>query len=319
MPSLSPRDIAQKTETFLSLTDLASAGELNDWQLDSLKPIIQAQAVLLSETNLEYVDQKKGKYETGGFADRISHVVPSTGELDPSDYSKLGTAKVPFDCTAYRAVVKIDDRVARNSLEKGNLGAYCMQQAAPRIALDIEEAALQSELVSPSTDDLEQFNGFIVQGKTSPAVNVHPVSAEDMSDTVLYKMRSALSDSKYWRDPINMLYLMSPLQEGVLAYSRYSQYGDKGYGYVEQNNIRRMTYMGARIIPVPEMPDTTCILTHKDNMYHFLEQDITWELWRYGLGKCYYYIVDYAFDVKYVFAAGVVVHDNLSTPAIVTL
>ena len=340
MAGLSARGLAEKDAVQLTMSDLALAGELNEYQLEAFKPIVQAEAKLLGDTDIIFAEQKKGKYESAGYPVRMSFPVDDdTGEIDPSKYTKMNTYKVPFNCSAFRSVQKLPDREVRNSLERGNLGAYAMQQSAPRLALDIEEYGLLSstdyESSDPDWGDFSKFDGLVAQAQDSiktgittsdtanpnkhlRAVELAPSEAQDFDDLCMFQMRAALSDQKYWRDPENMRFYCSPLQEGVLQYKRQSQYGIKGYEYKEQDKRYSMTYGGVPIFPLPGLPNNIAILTHRMNIVFFLEQAITWELWRYGIGKTWYYIVDYSLDARFVWPGGVVIHTNLATPSIET-
>lgn len=340
MPGLTARGLAEKDAVQLSMSDLELGGALNEYQLEAFKPIIQAEAKLLGDTDIIFAEQKKGKYESAGYPVRMSFPVDeTTGEIESSKYTKVNTYKVPFSCTAFRSVQKLPDREVRNSLARGNLGAYCMQQSAPRLALDIEEYGLLSSTDYASDDpdygDFSYFDGLVAQAQdsaktgittsetTSPnrqvnAVELHPAEAQDFDDLCMFQMRAALADQKFWRDPANMRYYVSPMQEAVLQYSRISKYGVKGYEYAEQDKRYSMTYNGVPIFALPGLPDSTAILTHRMNIVFFLEQAITWELWRYGLAKAWYYIVDYSLDARFVWPGGVVVHTNLATPTVET-
>lgn len=313
MPALDPRRIAEKTEVALSMTDLNLAGVLNDWQLAALKGIIQAKAKLPGDNEVIIADQKKGKYEYGGFPDRISHFVDENAALAVEKYSKLSLVKVPFDCKEAQAVIPLSDTSVRNNLNKGNLGAFCMEQAAPRIALDIEDYGINCD-TDTVDDDYGKFDGLLKQVLEDGAATLDPGSAADYSDTVLGQMRFALP-SKYWTDDVeNMRFYCSPVQEAVLQSKRISQYGEPGYRYAENDKRNAMTYAGAPIMAIPGMPDAYSILTHKNNILWFLELGVNWELYREALKSRWLYIVRYAFDVAFAVPGAAVVHKNLSVP-----
>jgi hypothetical protein len=342
MGGLSVRGLAEKDAVQISMADLDLAGALNEFQLEALKPIIQAEAKLLGDTDVIFTEQAKGKYESGGYPVRMSFPVDdSTGEIDPTKYTKMNMYKVPFSCVPFRSVQKLPDREVRNSLQRGNFGAYAMQQSAPRLALDIEEYGLLSSTAYDSSDatygDFSYFDGLVVQAQDSAltgittsdtnvtslaknltAVELSPGTAQDFDDECMFNMRAAMSDQKFWRDPANMRYYVSPMQEAVLQYKRISQHGTRGYEYAEQDKRYSMTYQGVPIFALPGLPNTMAILTHRMNIVFFLEQAITWELWRYGIGKTWYYIVDYSLDARFIWPGGVVIHSNLATPSIET-
>lgn len=327
MPAGSLQQIARKTEVALSFTDLAIAGALNEWQLQALKGIVQAEANLIGDNELIIAKQKKGKYEYGGFPNRISFPVDENDELAAEKYSKPLMVKVPFDTQKYKAVVPLSDESMRNSLERGNLGAWTMQQAAPRLALDIQEYGISSDTdLAISDPDFGKIDGIIKQvasprGNSNDSrgtpVTVTSVTAEEFDNAILYKLRAALP-SRFWRDIKNMRYYCSPLQEGVLQYKRISQYGNKGYEYAEKDQRFSMTYAGVPIFPVPGWPDDTVMLTHRMNIVWFLEQTFEWEFEREGKKDRTLYMARYWFDVALAVPGAVVIHNNLATPVIVT-
>jgi hypothetical protein len=325
MAGLNPRGIAEKTEVALSMTDLATAGLLNDWQVESLVGIMQGEANLLGDNEVKIVGQQKGKYEYGGFPDRMSFPVNEADELADTKYSKPLMVKVPFDCHKFKGVVSLSDETMMNSIEKGNLGAWTMQQAAPRLALDIEEYGISSNTTGGVTD-FDAIDGLVKQISTprgnsnnarGTGVIINPVTAVDISDAVLFQMRAVLP-SKYWRDIKNLRYYCSPLQEGVLQYKRISQYGVPGYEYAEKDKRFNMTYAGVPVFPVPGMPDDTIILTHNKNIIWFIEKTISWELEREAKKDRYLYHVRYFMDVAFAVAGAVVAHTNIASPVVET-
>jgi hypothetical protein len=318
--------MAEKTEVALSWTDLQTAGALNDWQLAGLKGIIQAGARLAGDNEVIITKQKSGKYEYGGFPNRMSFPTDENDELAAEKYSKPLMVKVPFSCQKYKGIIPLSDESMRNSIERGNLGSWTMQQAGPRIALDIEEYGLQSDTDLGSSDELGKIDGLIKQvtdprGNSNDARGVpvlfNPETAEDFDDAVLFKMRAALP-ARFWRDIRNMRVYCSPLQEAVYQYKQISRYGNKGYEYLEEDKRYKMTFAGVEIFPVPGMPDDVSILTHSKNILWFIEQDVQWEYEREAKKDRWLYHLRYWFDVAFAVPGSVVAHTNLALPVLAT-
>ncbi len=326
MPAGTLHQMAEKTEVALSWTDLQTAGALNDWQLTSLKGIIQAEAKLPGDNEVIISKQKAGKYEYGGFPNRISFPTDEHEELSDEKYSKHLMVKVPFSCQKYKGIIPLSDESMRNSIERGNLGAWTMQQAGPRIALDIEEYGIQSDTDLGDSDDFGKIDGLIKQ-VTDPRGNsndsrgtpvlFNPDTAEDFDDSVLFNMRAALP-ARYWRDVKNMRFYCSPLQEAVYQYKQVSQYGTKGYEYLEQDKRYQMTFAAVPIFPVTGMPDDVCILTHRMNILWFIEADVSWEYEREAKKDRWLYHLRYWFDVAFAVPGGVVAHTNIALPVLAT-
>jgi|GEM_PF-7130201 len=310
MPGLSARDLAEKAETHTTFADLeTNGGALNEYQLAALKEIVQAESRLLGQSKVDYVGQKKGKYDWAGIPQEILYPVDEHGEVPEAYYTALSTTKVPFECNDYAGAVPISDTSDRNSLARGTLGSFTMRQAGPALAMDIAKKGLLSDETSLDPR-LAKFDGLILQAVSHV---LDPGTAADIESTLWYYMRLAMP-SKYWKDLKNMRYYCSPNTEAAYIYWLESKTAAPGYQFTLEDNGFRATYHGVPIFPLEEMPDGTAILTHKDNIIFVMEENVTWEVEREPKKRRFLYHVHCSFDAVYGYEDAVVIHKNVAVP-----
>lgn len=314
MAGLNPVEIAHKDEVALSMTDLATAGELNEKQMDAFREILVANAPLMADNEVMIIEQAKMKIEYAGFPNKISYPVDEHGELAAEKYSKPTMIKIPFDCQEFAGAIPLSDKSMRNNLMKGRLGPYIMQTAAPRLALDMEDYGISSDTTRVDDLDYAKFNGLIATAKASGQL-ISPVVAQDVNDTLFLYMRLKMPN-QYWRDLPNMRYYMSPNTEAMVAYERKGRTAEAGYVYTENNKIGYMTSDGVPIKSVPNFPDNIVILTHRKNIVWAIEQALKWELEREAKKRRWLYHMVYALDCRFAVNEACVIHDNVKVTVV---
>ena len=314
MPGLDPHGIAEKAETRLSFSDLESlGGALNVKQMDAFRRLVQAEAKLPGDNDVKIIKQKKMKVEAAGFPTRMTFPVDEHDQIAEEKYVKLVPNKVDFNCQKYAGAHPLSEEVKRNNLMRGQIGPFIMQEALPRLALDIEEYGLLSDTghVDP---DFAKFDGLLVQ-PTSHVIN--PDTAQAVTAELWHHMRLALP-AKYWRDLDNMRYYCSPTTEAVYAYWLGEKVIGEAYRDQEKDRGYRLRFEGVPIFPIPCMPAGYSILTHRKNIMWAIEQALTWEFEREAKKDRDLIHFRYAMDVEYVVEDGVVIHKNVAQPVVPT-
>lgn len=307
MPGLNPLEIARKADDVMTYAGLGTdGGALADKQLDGVRAIMQKSSRLLEQSEVVFLDQAKMVYDYDGFTGTISFPV-SEETAFPAELEKgLTGIKVSFDCKKYGAKIPLTDKVVRNHLNKGTLVSFMLSQAIPRVALDCEIYAIQSD-TGGGVEYYTTIDGLLAR----PTSHVLSPSTAAAAAPQLWNDMLITMPSQYRVDKANMRYYVSPNTEQAYIFYLQSQTAQAGYDYIEQDKGFRCSYSGIPIMPLEGMPDGKAILTHRKNVVIAFEKKWMAEPDREPAYPRTVYYLWYWFDCNYAVEDAVVYCDNV--------
>ena len=197
------------------LSDLTSNGLLQPAQAQKFMRILIEEAKLMPLTTVVPMRSPKQQIDKIRFGSRILRAGAEGVALAEGDRSSpdLGL-QVELDAKLFKAEVRLTDEVLEDSIERGDLRTTIMQLMGERIAVDMEEVAVQGDTASGDTF-LAQFDGILKQA-TSNVVNAGSVAInktvwrdmlksmpkEALRDKSKMKFLTAVDVEIDWRDAI---------------------------------------------------------------------------------------------------------------------
>ena len=242
--------------------DLAAGGYLNPEQSQKFIQGVLDQPTILKSCRQVMIEGESKKIEKIGFGSRIMKVATENTALADADRSKPTTSKVELLTKEAIAEVRISYDTLENNIEGAGIKNTIMSMIQSRVALDLEELAIQGD--KTSTDPyLALTDGFLKK------CSVHSVDAGGKElDLDWYKKLIKSVPSKYQRDIAQWrIYTSRDLDlnwKETIA-SRNTVAGDR---FLLQNV--NATALGYEIQPCAMIPvasdKSTCFLTHPQNL-----------------------------------------------------
>lgn len=261
------RTFIQKAD--LALADLTSNGILLPAQAQKFMRILIEEAKLMPLTTVVPMRSPKQQIDKIRFGSRILRAGQEATALPAGDRSKpdLGT-QVELDAKLFKAEVRLTDETLEDNIERGELRTTIMQLMAERIAVDMEEVAVQGDTASADTF-LAQFNGVLKQA-TSNVVNAGSVA---INKTIWRDMLKQMPKEAL-RDKGRMKFLTSVDVEidwrDAIA-DRATILGDAAL-----TKGAPVDYSGVQILDIHQFPETGGVA----NALLLDPKNIQWGIWR---------------------------------------
>jgi len=195
------RTLLQKAD--MSLTDIATAGELLPIQAKKFFQIAIASAKLLEEIMTTTIGSKKQILPKIVFSGPILRPGVSGQALPEGDRSKPTTSKVEWDTKLFKAEVRLQDEVVEDNIERNTFTTTIRNMMATRIGLDVEHVCLNGDTGSADAL-LASLNGLRKQASTN-VVNAGVTSLD--KDVLIASIKAMPLE---FRDKRNMAFFTSP-------------------------------------------------------------------------------------------------------------
>lgn len=302
---------AQKTDLTTSYMN-TNGGLLEPADAREFIENVIADANLLKDCKIQVMTRQKENIDRIGFSGNVVHADVEGTASDAADRATIVTSRSQLDAQDFKAVVHLNYKVQRENIEGQSLATRVRNMLASEVAIETENIALNGD-TEGLTSPLNLLDGLVVQS-TANVVS----GSEGVSDWVFYNLRDALP-SKYWRDLTNMRYYCSPRVEA--AYQMYLRTYPQALGQwaITADGKNAMSVFGVPIKSLESMPDTTVILTNRNNIVAGFFVEMYLEQQRFideGIDK---YVLRYSFDVKYAMPAALAVHTGVNVGVISSL
>lgn len=267
--------ILQKAQ--LSIADItADGGYLLPAQAKEFIRLAIKQATLMPLCTVKPMKSHNEYLENIKFGTRILHAVGGPGvALAEADRSKPTTGKVELATHEFKAEVRLDDSVAEDSIEQGQLKQTILDLLSERIAADMDEIVINSDTTS-AVFDYSKFNGLLA-GATSHVYS-HAVAT---TNRTLWKSMLKSMPQQYLRDKKNMRYLTSVnsvIDYGDALADRATQLGDtRAESEVLGGQLK---YAGVPITEIPLFPENLGVGTNCTNAVLVNPKNYTIGIWR---------------------------------------
>jgi len=289
----SNRSIAEKAD--IAVSNLVSdGGYLNPMQTEQFIRMVQEQPTLINEIRVEPMNAPTAEINKIGFASRILHAAPSSGEaLASSKRSKPITDKITLTTKEVIAEVHLPYDVLEDNIERGTLEDTIMELITSRASLDLEELLLRGDTDS-SDEYLALADGMLEQAVSHVVTfspNISPSKAA-------WKRGLKAMPNKYLRNRGAMRFYCSPHAEIEYADSlanRETTLGDNKITGTYEGNMA----FGVPVKSAALMPNTKALFTFPKNMIWGVQREIMIETDRDIRARVLVVVLTLRIDIKY--------------------
>jgi HK97 family phage major capsid protein len=186
------------------LADLsAGGGLLQEEQADKFINFIYEAPTLLSDVRQVKMRSHTTKISKIGFGDRILKPTPGSNRaLADVDRTKPQFDKVELTTQEVVAEVILPYEVLEDNLEEENLEETVMRNIATRVAIDLEELALNGDITNAADPYLALLDGYVRLISTNTVDGLNGFVDDDMLESILQtvapKFRRPLTDMRYY-------------------------------------------------------------------------------------------------------------------------
>lgn len=266
----------------LALADLAAdGGLLNDEQTNQFLRVLIDQPTIINVARTVTMRAPTRQINKIGFGSRIMRAAPASGTaLADADRAKPDLGQVLLTTSEAMAEVWLPYDVIEDNIERGNINVGMEQGAgglhdtlvtliAERAALDLEELALQGDVLSGDSY-LALQDGWL---KLSSAHNVDAAGATIDKDLIKAGVK-AMPD-KYLRNRAAMMHFVSVDNETEYRdtyASRQTALGDS-----QLQGTSPLFTFGSQLVGVPLMPGAQGLFTNPNNLIFGIQRRVTIE------------------------------------------
>lgn len=261
-------DLVKKAD--LALSDLATAGRLNDEQTDRFVRKLMDSPTLLRASRVVTMNAPTRKINKIGFGSRILRKATSATPLAANQRSKPDLEQITINTDEVIAEVRIPYDVIEDNIERGNVSGAMQQGAggmhqtivdlmAERAALDLEELGLLGDTAVAGTDAYLGMTDGWLKRTTSNVVAAGAAISKD----VLKAGVKAMPD-KYLRNRAALRQFFSVDNETDLRdlYSnRATSLGDSAL-----QTAAPLFMHGSQVVGTPMMPSANGLYTDPQNL-----------------------------------------------------
>lgn len=269
------KDLIRKAD--IALSDLATAGKLNDEQTDRFVRKLMDSPTMLNSCRVVTMNAPKRKINKIGFGSRILRKAVSATALSQSDRSKPDLGQVVMDTDEVIAEVRIPYDVMEDNIERGNVAGALqsspggmhqtiVDMIAERAALDMEELGLRGD-TSSGDAYLAMTDGWL----KLIASNVVSGGGATISKDILKAGVKAMPD-KYLRNRAALRQFISVDNETELR-DLYSN-RQTALGDTTLQQATPLFLHGSQIQAVPLMPSANGIYTDPQNLIFGLWRNV---------------------------------------------
>lgn len=315
---ISNKQLVKKAD--LALADLqADGGYLNEEQSKKFIRTAIDQPTLMNVASIRPMTSEKKEFSKIKFGQRISHPAQERTASTDAERSAPSTGRVNLDVSKCKAVVTLSYEDLWFNIERGNLQDTIRDMIAERVALDMEELAVQGDTTSSDTF-LALLDGLKVQAENNGHVYDHGGNAVDR---LLFKNLVKNIPSQYKRALAQMRFMASTNTElewrDVLA-QRGTSLGDQA-----QTALNQIPAYGAPMMKVATIPEdltatidastvdglSYVMLSHPKNVVYGIHTDIMLESEKDIDAGEYKIVARYNFDVKFMEPDAVAIGKNV--------
>lgn len=272
------QSLVQKAD--MTLSDLATAGQLNPEQSDKFIRTLIESAPLLARVRTVQMKSNQMNIDKIGFGSRIMRPAISGTALSSGDRVKPDLSQVVLTTHEAMATVYLPYDVLEDNIEGGNIAVPLQTGAGglhdtivtmlgQRASLDLEEWGILGD-TSSSDGYLAQSDGWL---KMMSANVVNNGSIGFTKDTVKSAVRA--TPPKYLQNRANMLHFVSVNNETELRDQHGSRQTPMGDANI-QGNLPLYVF-GSQITGVPNMPEEQGLYTNPNNLIFGIQRNISIE------------------------------------------
>jgi hypothetical protein len=186
--------ILQKAD--LALSDITTdGGLLQPAQAQKFMRVLIKEAVVMKHATVVPMRSPKQLIEKIRFGSRILRAGTESTALPANDRSSPDLGLVELDAKLFKAEVRLNNEVLEDSIERGQLRQTIMQLMAERIATDMDEIVVQSNLTSPDPT-LAAMNGILAQSTSHIVDAAGATTTKDIFHGMIKQMPSEFLRNK---------------------------------------------------------------------------------------------------------------------------
>lgn len=239
--------------TTADITGSTKGGKMLPKQFDKFIRMVMDKPTMLADMRKVTMDRDSMLLEKLGFANRILRAGVEATPLAAADRAVPTTGKIELNSKEVVAELNLSYDVLLENIERDSLYDTVMQMAADRIAVDLEELAING--MTTATDPyMALFDGVLEKTK---ATNLYDAQGTGVDPATMMKLRM-LVPSKYQRSISDYCYYASPniaLNYVKVIGDRETLLGDAQH----QNKVLVPTAYG--------IPIKSTALIHEDKTY----------------------------------------------------
>jgi len=239
------RSIVQKADFLVA--QLAPGGLLEPAQADRFIRLAIDASVLMQKMTRVDMRAPKELREKIRYGSRALRKGTEATALSEAQRSRPDTSKVELDAQLVKAETRISFEAMEDSIERGNFENTVRDTLAERIALDLEDLAVNGDLTSADSL-MSVLDGFLVQTTSNTVLG----GGATLSRPVLKDTLKAMP-SEFRRDKRSMAYITA--DEAVIDYheslgDRATVLGDEHVVQPENRGFGGSPVMGVPVFPV---------------------------------------------------------------------
>lgn len=264
------RDIVQKADFLLA--QLAPGGLLEPAQADRfIRLAIDASVLMQRMTRIDMRSPKELR-EKIRYDQRALRQGSEATALNLAERSRPTTSKVELDAQLVKAETRISFEAMEDSIERGNFEQTVRDTLAERVALDLEDLAVNGDTTSADLL-LKTLDGFRAQ-TTSNIVNA---GGATLSRPVLKDTLKAMP-SEYRRNKRSLQFFSA--DEAVIDY--HESLGDRATALGDQHVVTDMNrgFEGMPVVDVPVFPTDLGVGTNETEMLFTDPANMLFGVWR---------------------------------------
>jgi hypothetical protein len=311
VPIMSNRSILEKAD--LALSDLvAGGGLLKPAQARQFLQMVTKESTLLRQVTAVPMKAPKQEIPFIGFRDRILRPRQESTALTQAQRTKPDFNMVELDAKPFIGEVHLSDEQLEDNIEGDNLRQTVLRLIAQRVSLDMEEIAINGDLLSVDPT-LATMDGLLVQARS----HVVDAAGAPLSNDLLHDLLRVMPQ-EYRRNKTDMRFYTGSNAElnyrRALA-ERLTNVGDR---FLEGNTP--ITYSGVPLEEVPLFVEnagatanlTNVLFTHPKNIYLGIWRDVKIEWARDIRLQVLQIVVSLRFCITYADEGGVAVARNVA-------
>jgi hypothetical protein len=311
MSIMSNRSILEKAD--LALSDLvAGGGLLKPAQAKQFLQMVTKESTLLRQVTAVPMKSPKQEIPYIGFKERILRPRQESVVLTQAQRVKPEFSMVELDAKPFIGEVHLSDEQLEDNIEGENLRQTVLRLIAQRVALDMEDIAINGDVLS-TDPTLATMDGLLVQARS----HVVDAAGAPLSNDLLHDLLRVMPQ-EYRRNKTAMRFYTGSNAElnyrRALA-ERLTNVGDK---FLEGNTP--ITFSGVPLEEVPLFVEnagatanlTSVLFTHQKNIHLGIWRDVKIEWARDIRAQVLQIVVGLRFCITYADEGGVAVARNVA-------
>lgn len=238
------RDIVQKADFLVA--QLAPGGLLQPAQADRFIRLAIDASVLIQKMTRVDMKAPKELREKIRYGSRALRAGTEAVALSEAQRTRPDTSKVELDAQLVKAETRVSFEALEDSIERGNFESTVQDTLAERIALDLEDLAVNGDTTSADLL-LKVLNGFRLQTTTNTVLAGGATLSRPVCKDILKAM-----PSEFRRDKRALAYMSA--DEAVIDYheslgDRATVLGDQHVVMAENRGFEGIPVMGVPVFP----------------------------------------------------------------------